>query len=249
MEIAMPYTQSRYKQALLWYWLQQHRFKSENTLLNSLVAYWKLDETSSTRFDSTSNNNDLTDNNTVGSATGKIGNAADFDGTNYLSAPNNATFSPTGHFTVTGWVRLQTILGNPGIAGVWHFTSVNDRQWILYVNGSSKYSAFSVSPDGINDTTLFSPPGLSVGTWYFLAAGWDGSNMFLSINAGTPETTAFSGPIYSGATNPFEVGAYDGGAAFMDGRIDEIGLWHRALTVSEISLLYNSGSGLTYPFV
>jgi hyaluronoglucosaminidase len=248
MEIAMPYTQARYRQALLWYWLQQHRLQSEKTLLNNLVAYWKLNETSSTRFDSTSNNNDLTDNNTVGSVTGKIGNAADFNGTNYLSAPNNATFSPTGHFTITAWVRPQSSGSFAGIAGVWHFTSVNDRQWVLYLRNDSTV-AFGVSANGVNDFTEFSPIVLSVGTWYLLAAGWDGSNIFLSINAGTPITTAFAGPIYSGATNPFEVGAYDGGANLIDGRIDEIGLWHRALTAEEIDLLFNSGSGLTYPFV
>lgn len=30
--------------------------------------------------------------------------------------------------------------------------------------------------------------------------------------------------------------------------IDEVGIWHRALSESEIISLYNNGDGLTYPF-
>ncbi len=44
------------------------------------VAHWPLDETSGTRADSVGSN-DLTDNNTVLSATGMFGNAADFEAT------------------------------------------------------------------------------------------------------------------------------------------------------------------------
>jgi len=36
--------------------------------------------------------------------------------------------------------------------------------------------------------------------------------------------------------------------SFRDGKIDEIGLWSRALTSDEVTELYNSGAGFTYPF-
>jgi len=36
--------------------------------------------------------------------------------------------------------------------------------------------------------------------------------------------------------------------ADFDGLIDEVGIWSRALNSTEVSELYNSGSGLAYPF-
>ena len=44
----------------------------------TLKAYWKLDETSGARVDSTANGHDLSENGAVGFASGKLGNAAHF---------------------------------------------------------------------------------------------------------------------------------------------------------------------------
>ena len=53
-------------------------------------------------------------------------------------------------------------------------------------------------------------------------------------------------------TNNFFTGAYSttGGttanAAFFDGKMDEVGVWNRALSANEVSQLYNGGSGRSY---
>lgn len=230
-----------------WYWVLTQRLKSGGSsppspLLNNLVAYWKLDETSGTRFDSTANSNDLTDNNSVGSVTGVVGNAADFDGTNYLSAPNDSAFNTTGEFTVTVWIYSTIVTGAQGVVGVWH---VGGRQWLIV--RQSSLLRFYCSSTGINFTYISSP--VPTNTWSFVAAGYDGSNIFISLNGGAMTTTPFTGPIYGASGQNLEVGAYFGGSYLFYGLIDEIGIWHRALTASEITQLYNSGNGLTYPFV
>jgi len=43
--------------------------------------------------------------------------------------------------------------------------------------------------------------------------------------------------------------SYNGARYGFRGTIDEIGYWNRALTPAEVSLLYNNGNGLAYPFV
>src|SRR6202035_2479657 len=44
-------------------------------------------------------------------------------------------------------------------------------------------------------------------------------------------------------------GKYNGSyQAYFDGDIDEVSIWNRALTSTEVSDLYNSGGGLQYPF-
>ena len=54
------------------------RRRPTNSWKRGLVAYWRLDETSGSRLDSSGNGHTLTDNNTVTSGAGKVGTAAVF---------------------------------------------------------------------------------------------------------------------------------------------------------------------------
>src|SRR3990167_7395409 len=75
-----------------------------------LISWWSLDEASGQRNDSHGSNH-LTDNNTVLSAAGKVGNAADFEKSNseFLSIADNPNLS-TGDidFTIAIWVKPET---------------------------------------------------------------------------------------------------------------------------------------------
>jgi hypothetical protein len=45
-----------------------------------------------------------------------------------------------------------------------------------------------------------------------------------------------------------QIGELDGLARDIAGTFDEIGFWSRALSSEEILMLYNGGTGLSYPF-
>ena len=62
----------------------------------------------------------------------------------------------------------------------------------------------------------------------------------VSQGTGTVNTSQFNG------TAPFTIGNFVG--LFYDGLIDEVGVWNRALSGSEVAELYNGGSGDPYPF-
>jgi hypothetical protein len=63
----------------------------------------------------------------------------------------------------------------------------------------------------------------------------------ISLGGGTEEsyTSAVPSTWYIGGDTDGEV---------FNGRIDEVGYWRKALTVDEITALYNGGAGLAYPF-
>jgi hypothetical protein len=246
----MRYTQSRYRQALLWYWLQQHRFKIEvepSPLLNDLVAYWKLDETSSTRFDSTPNSNDLTDNGSVGSGIGKVGNAASFNGTNFLSV-SSSDLNANPSITLAFWAKPDNVTIQ-GLVTKWP-NAIGQRSYQAIIV-SNRYQ-FWVSGDGSNAsaTVVANSYGVpSTGVFQFVVCWYDhtAGTINIQVNDGTVDTTSYSGGIFGG-TGIFRVGIL-GSGSFYDGLIDEIGVWNRVLTAAERTQLYNSGSGLTYPFV
>src|SRR5687768_2136031 len=109
--------------------------RTASPLLTSLIAHWKLDQTSGVRADSHAGNN-LGDINTVGSAAGKLGNAASFIAANEeaLGLGDNASLSMGNiDFTLALWVWLDS-LDATGLAGKWSAGSV---EYLAYFDGTN----------------------------------------------------------------------------------------------------------------
>jgi hypothetical protein len=224
-------------------------------LLTDLVSYWKLDETSGTRFDSASTNN-LADNGSVGSAIGKIGNAALFDTSNQaLDGGNVLAFERTDVFSVFSWVYLTNTIGNREVIG--KIEPINQQGWeirvdngdliVLIVNSWSS-NAIGVRHSGVT---------INTGIWYHIGFTYDGSSsaggVTLYINGAEVSTNSvlsndLTATIVSTAS--LFIGArFSSFLSQFAGRIDEVGVWSRVLTTAEVTQLWNGGSGLTYPFV
>jgi hypothetical protein len=215
-------------------------------LLDNLVAHWQLEEASSTRFDSHGSNH-LTDNNTVGQAAGKLGNAASFVASNEesLSIADNAALSMADiDFTIAGWVYFD-MLDFCGVAGKWE--AGPQLEYLVYYDGSNL--RFCVSANGSTPTSIANSQTISATTWYFFV-GWHDSvanTINISVNNNTPASLSHSTGVFDG-TAPFELGRNDEGASWLNGRLDSVSIWKRVLTSAERTQLYNSGNGLDYPF-
>lgn len=222
-------------------------------LTDGLLAYWKLDETSGTRQDSTANNVDLTDNNSVGFTTGVISNAADFGaGTSkYLSRATGAELTVTD-FTVAGWVKTA----NNDKSRNWMYAHRDDAN-----AGNGRFDVLLLTATAAHNSLYFqlydteyhgfsANTALSNDTWYHFAATYDGTTMILYLNGSSDGSLSYSGT-FAGSNQLTLLGAQDTGpnaANGLNGALDEVGVWSRALDSSEISQLYNGGAGLAYPF-
>lgn len=216
-------------------------------LRRGLLAWYDLDDTSGSRADSLGANN-LTDNNTVPSTTGKIGNAASFtraDG-DYLSHVDNALFSRGNtDFTYVCWVALRNKTTTQRIAGKFN-TVGNQRETLLQYNQTTDRFNFVLSNDGTAVNTIaannFGSPAIN--TLYMLAGWHDSVNdeLCLSVNAGNPNRTPHTTGVFDSSA-PFTISNPSNG---LDGSVDLFGIWSRVLSRDEISDLYNSGLGLAY---
>lgn len=219
-------------------------------LSTNLSAYWTMNEASGTRYDS-EGGYDLTENNGIANASGKVGNAANIANSNeyfsraHASALSRVSTINSGSITIAGWIYLHSTGSAKTIAAKADSGSAN---YSFSVGTDAKLS-FSVTNNSGSTTTVSHGTALSTGTWYHVAATRDGGSgtINISLNGGTfasASATSTGGDGTSG--QPFYVGGF-AGSQYLDGRIDELGVWQRALSLAEIQDLYNSGSGTTYP--
>jgi hypothetical protein len=213
-----------------------------SSLLTDLVSYWPLDETSGTRFDSAGTNN-LTDNNSVGSALGKVYPlAAQFTATNQSLSNSSVTIGTT--LTVAVWIYLDSdfVAGDENV--IFSFGDlVNVGLFGVDFGGNNILRWYSL-PDTIADAGT-----IAINTWTFIVAKLvDNSSLSVKINDGAPVSEAKSGSINPttylllAARTPTDDTPFPG-------RIGPLAVWSRETTDDEDTELYNGGSGLAYPFV
>jgi len=200
-------------------------------LLAGLQAFYKLTDPS----DSSGNNNTLTVNGNVQFDTGKIGLAAGFDGSSWLSTSGNTAFG-TDDLAVGMWVNA---------------VNLSQDQKMVFVGGASGF-AFSlldgtvhISKANVADLYDFSSGAVTNNSWFHVLIKRAGSTFTCYVN-GSSVGTYDSGSVIDFTGTDYFFGAYiDGLTGYsIEGQIDAVGIWNRALNDAEVSALYNSGNGL-----
>lgn len=246
-----------------------------SSLLNGLVAYWKLDDgtvgnTTVPALDSISNKYANPTGTTVigpaSSPASKIGNARTIGG-GRIQPPASSSY-PSGDRTIAAWVypTSNSGLGNPVFAGGACPGGLNASD-MFGVAGSTAGCAGVVSGqskiyyDHWGNACNLSTGTIPLNQWSFIAVTYTSSSNTLTFytNNNTPNSVTPAGNPLANFTNAagLVIGGNDysspcgstGGsttAGSFSGNIDEVGLWNRALTAGEIGNLYNSGAGNTY---
>lgn len=229
------------------------------SLLTGLVAYWSMDEASGTRADSTANGYDLSDNNTVASASGKINNAADFTPGNseWLNVADNNDFDFSTTFSLQAWINIDNLAIDLGIVTKWDYQT--QGSWGYQTDQGNNDEIMMFVADALDDAGdnrgRTTDANLSADTWYHTIWLYDGSlaaaNRLKCYINNSQKTLNIEGTIptsLQNSTADVRVGTWGGtlSGRYFDGLIDEVGLWNRVLTTDEISSLYNSGNGLAY---
>jgi hypothetical protein len=212
------------------------------TLLNvGLVSYYRFEEAAggNNAVDASGNGRDLTQGNNPGSSSGIINNCRTLSaGSSYRFArADESALRFVGDFTVTCWAQISTTANK-------RYLINKDSEFLLLYDNSSGFINFTIEDQttttfGVNASTFGTPP---TGTWFFIAVRRFGNTMGISINGGT-ENTASCAAGTMGGTGTTYYGVDSGLNFYWDGKIDESGRWSRALTLTDIGLLYNSGAG------
>ena len=208
----------------------------------SLIAHWKLDETTGLiAADSSANGNNGTltgglsfDTDSV--SPGQNGDALQFDGSlDYISVPNHATLQPTGALTITAWIKGDSWGAGSNVNIILRKGEANPNNYQLSItDGRVALNLDNGDGSGFSGDTV-----LATGQWYHVAATWDGSEVLIYVNGVL--NNAPSDP-RSGSIGTDERAVYVGGRAgtdLFDGTLDDVRLYNRALSAEEIVQVKN----------
>lgn len=210
-------------------------------------AVWHLNESSGMRYDSTENNNDLDDNNTVASGAGKVGSAcAHFVSSNseYLSISDaNQTGLDLNHdYTIIFWINLDSYSVNAQAVISKGLYSSEGFYGTVYTWRSGDQKLGTRHNDGTNNAEVGSDwgdPDLDDGNWYFwsiqyedlaneIIFGLDASDFDIKTMDCTPGDNA----------QDVRVGAY--ASNYVSGMFDEFRVSNTKRTAGWIETEYNN---------
>jgi large repetitive protein len=198
-----------------------------------LIGYWNFDEGSGTVAHDTSGSGY---NGTVNGAawtTGQINGALSFNGgTAYVVTPNIGLGSS---FSVSAWV-------NPAVTNQIGYARILETQYnsglYLGVNSSGTKYKFIVNSGAGSTSGCGLPLGCAEGGtvtagWRLVTATYDGTTATLYVDGTVVATDTFTAP--SARNLPFYMGRYYAGGYGWNGSVDDVRLYNRALTATEVA--------------
>ncbi len=207
----------------------------------SLVAWYKLDETTGTTAPDASgsgNSGTLVGGPAWQPAGGKIDGALELDGSDdHVALGDPASLQITGEITIAAWVKPEASNGLRNVVAKGH-TSNPDQEMFLRIN-SGKYQIGSWN--GSDHLASSNIPGGDIGSWVHLTGLYDGSAWRLYRNGAEVSSSAdATGAIQ--VDEAWAIGARGTGTErFFDGLLDDVQIYNRALSAFEVEYLHSLG--------
>ena len=215
-----------------------------------IFSYWKLDQTGAdtNAIDSVTGTYNLTGISFDGDEwiPGLINNSVKFDGINdwldlILNGGKIEAFEGTSaEYTINFWVNISSTTANDLIMTYADDNAGNPSQ-DLYIFWSA---AAGIMQNAVGGGTQFtSVVGWEDSTWHMYTLVKYAGNVTIYGDSVINATSIQPGNAF--VDNDFRI-ADDTNIDFFPGGLDEIGIWNRTLSQSEITQLYNGGAGITF---
>ncbi len=231
--------------------------------VNDPVGWWKFDESSGTVASESSGYanpgtlNYLYNGYPTWQPTGgKINGGLKFDGgsAQYVQVNDAASLDLATSFSVSAWVYLTALPGAGQIARIVDKEAAVGTNYELNIDngyfGSGLGFTLSYNSAGCcDDNYVKYVTSISTNTWYNVTAVYDSvaQTQTMYINGAASATHSVAGlPPQAGAGNPLYMGSRSGNDA-LSGVLDDVRVYNRALSASEVSAIYSGVSGGTCP--
>ncbi len=206
-------------------------------ITNGLIGYWSGDGTSN---DLSGQNNHGTLQNGATFDTGIVDQAFRFNGSSYVEVPDSSFWTFTGDFTIHLWANFQSLgsgtVFNPEVIFIGHNEgSGATNKWFFALGGRQlNFHINRLGPGVFLVKSSFNP---NLNQWYNLAVARSGNTYTIYVDGQVGGSESDS-TVIPDANVPLRIGRNPNEAAFgLNGVMDEVAIYNRALSESEIQQL------------
>lgn len=225
---------------------------------NSPVAYWNLDENTSTTANDRSGNAN-TGTITAGGGdtwvTGKVGAAYNFDGASTsINAGSGASLDdlPAAGMSIAAWIYPRTVgEGSAGFIMAKNVGTTPSSGWVFRISGTN---ALTFTVDGTTDLVhTTSASVLTLNAWNHVMLTWDGvittastARIYVNGLEVTYATTTNGASRVSDATSTLYIGNDSTGARTFDGYIDDVKVYNYQRSQEQVRFDFNKGGPVAW---
>lgn len=183
-----------------------------------------------------SNNGDISANPPTYTTSGVVRGAYDFDGAgDRIVVADNANLDFTGTFSIS-------LLINPDTKGNWERViskgNSSDEYRILFDNSADQKIRFGIRQRDTNYEAI-SDSAVTIDSPTHVVGTYDGSTVRLYLNGTLQSTTSSFSDAIVNNENDFVIGAAESGGSAYDGIIDELLVYNRTLSESEVMMIFH----------
>jgi hypothetical protein len=213
---------------------------SKSSFLNDgLVAYYPFNGNAN---DSSGNGNHGIEHGGVGYVDGVIGKAGSFDGINdYIEIEHSSSLDISQSITLSTWVNfdnINTIEYGKDWVSILTKDNFTLSYGLMFSLGENKVFRFYHKGISVDTTDFLAKDIISTNRWFHITVSYNGSLAKIYINNILVSTNNSNGLIEKNLKNIL-LGKNDGPYPyFLDGKLDDLRIYNRALSEEEIQQLY-----------
>jgi hypothetical protein len=188
--------------------------------------------------------------NGAGFDAGLVGQAFRLDGSSgYVRVPNDASLNLSSTLTIEAWVKPDTTVGNFGFVSKWN-ENTGDKSYLFGERDDGDVLHFTMAGgNGSSDSDIVGIIGIPAGTWTHVAVTYDATGPTATLQMYVNGVLSASNiPSYKhipASAADLLIGAVEAGGGtnqYLPGEIDEVSVYNRALSATEIQSIYNAGA-------
>jgi len=181
---------------------------------------------------------------------GRVGNAIQLDGAQYVDLGNPAALQLTGSMTISGWIKSSSFPVDDAAIVSNRTSGSLGLQLDTTVDTGPRTIGFKLTNSSGNKMYRYGSTTLAANNWYYVSGVYDAATQAISVYLnGNLDNGTLIGPVtatqQNSTLNVF-VGRRAGVAGFeFSGSIDEVRIYGRALTQAEIQAEMNASASPT----
>lgn len=163
---------------------------------------------------------------------GKYGNAIHFDGVNdHVRVADSGSLDLGWTGTIEAWVKLDTVSRWSTVVAKGSANNDPSHNYALQLNSSNQWQC--ILGGGGGAIVLRSTSGPQANRFYHLACVWNSTTVQLYVD-GVLNASSSLTLLPAANSSPLYLGQFGGNADYHDGILDEVRIYNRALTQTEI---------------